>query len=196
MAVNEQLLYWLGASNEVTTVFGQDIQVDVNDNPEDPIGGLHIHAAGFAGTPLFLPNSTPQSPTWTQIPGTSPSIEVRQDGYWPLGTMRVRMPNPFLNVTNLNANATLGAVAAATRIEECGDVARFRGSLQATVLITANTVLGRVAHPPLHAVSTGARYSGGSNRLQINTLGDLTFAVTLNPGEQLWLDSTTYDLLP
>lgn len=193
---NEILASWMGGATESFTIYNQAIQIDLNTAPGDPVGGLHAHAVGFGGTPLFLPNSTPSSPTWQQVPGTNPSIEVRQDGYWPLGLMRFRLVNPFVNMGSLNANITLGAVPAATRIEESGDVARFRGFLQATVLVTAGTTLGRVAHPPLHPVSTGARYSGGSNRLQLSTLGDLTFAVNLNPGDQLWLDSTTYDLLP
>lgn len=90
MASQESHIHWDGSNDQIVTFLGQDIRIQLNENPEDPIGALHIHADGFAGTPLFLPNSTPQTPTWDPIPGTSPVLEVRQDGFYPQDFIRVR----------------------------------------------------------------------------------------------------------
>jgi hypothetical protein len=195
MAVNETYLHW-SASGEVVTAYGQDMLVTIDELPEDPIGTIRIKAATHVPTGLVLPNSLDSSsPTWDTIPGTSPALEVRQDGYWPMDLIKVRFSNTFTSMGSLGPNIILGAVPAATRIEQSADVVRMRGFLQATNAVPSGTILARVAHPPLHAVSMGARYTGGTNRLQISTLGDLTFSATLNVGDQLWLDGLTYDLL-
>lgn len=195
MPINELFAHWGGANTEVVTVFNQNIQVDLNMDVGEPVGGLHIHAVGWAGTPLYLPNSTNTTPQWDTIPGTSPVLQVRQDGHWPTDLIKIRQANTFTNVTNLHASIQQGTAPAGTRIEQSGDVVRMRGFFQATAAITANQILARTAHPPLVAKSMGVRYSGGSARLQIATSGDISMAVALNLNDQVWLDSTTYDLL-
>lgn len=107
-------------------------------------------------------------------------------------------PTVFVNMTPVHANITLGAVAAATRLDRGGDNGRVRGFLQATGVVPATTVLANIAtvsHRPLHNVSLGVRYTAGSSRLQILTNGDITLGSALALNDQVWLDSTTYDLL-
>lgn len=107
-------------------------------------------------------------------------------------------PTTFVNLTNLNASITLGAVPAASRLDRGGDPGRLRGFLVATGPVAGGTVLaniGVVANRPQHAVSLGVRYSGGSTRLQISTGGDITIAAALALNDQVWLDATTYDMI-
>ena len=195
MPVNEQFVRWTGALSDVVTVFNQDIRIDMNMEANEPLGGLHIHAAAFAGTPVYLPNSTNASPAWDTIPGTNPVLQVRQDGHYPTDLIKIRQSNTFTNLTTVHASITLGASPAGTRIEQSGDVVRMRGFIQATGAIASGLVLARVAHPPLHAVSTGVRYTAGSNRLQVGTNGDVSLTASLALNDQVWLDGVTYDLL-
>lgn len=195
MPINEVFAHWGGANTEVITVFGQDIQIDLNMEPGEPQGGLHIHAPGWPGTPLYLPNSMHSAPTWDTIPGTNPVLEVRQDGHWPRDLVKIRQPNTFTNMTVVHANIILGSAPAGTRVEQSGDVARARGFLQATGVVGGGQVLATVAHPPLVNKSLGVRYTGGSSRLQILTNGDVTLGSALALNDQVWLDSTTYDLI-
>ncbi len=107
-------------------------------------------------------------------------------------------PTAFVNVTPVHANIIVGAVAAATRLDRGGDNGRMRGFLQATGAVPASSVLaniGTVAHRPLHAVSLGVRYTAGSSRLQIAVNGDITLGSALALNDQVWLDSTTWDML-
>lgn len=196
MPINEVFAHWGGADTEVITVFSQDVQIDLNMEQSEPLGGLHIHAVGFVGTPVYLPNSMHSEPLWSAIPGTNPVLQVRQDGHWPRDLIKIRQPNTFTNVTPIHASITLGSAPAGTRVEQSGDVARFRGFVQATGPIAASQVLFRVAHPPLVNKSTGVRYTAGSSRLQILAgSGDVTLGSSLALNDQVWLDSTTYDLL-
>lgn len=199
MPINEVFAHWGGANTEVVAVFNQDIQIDRNTEPSEPRGGLHIHAVGWPGTPLYLPNSTASAPVWDTIPGTSPSLQVRQDGNNPVDTIRVRQAtNTFTSVTPVHANIILGSVPAGTRISSSGDEIRLRGFLQATGVVAASAVLANIAtttHRPLVAKSLGVRYTAGSSRFQIMTNGDLTLGSALALNDQVWLDSTTYDLL-
>lgn len=90
MASNEGHIHWTGSMDETVGYLGQQLRLQVNENPEDPIGALHIHADGFVGTALFLPNSTSAEPVWSVVPGTSPVLEVRQDGHYPADYIRIR----------------------------------------------------------------------------------------------------------
>lgn len=91
MASDEGHIHWSGSNDETVNYLGQELRMQVNENPEDPIGAIHIHADGFAGTPLFLPNSTASSPLWSAVPGTAPTLEVRQDGHYPMDYIRIRL---------------------------------------------------------------------------------------------------------
>lgn len=90
MASNEGHIHWSGGNDETVTYLGQELRMQLNENPEDPIGALHIHAEGFNGTALFLPNSNASAPAWTAVPGTAPVLEVRQDGHYPSDYIRIR----------------------------------------------------------------------------------------------------------
>lgn len=199
MATNECHIHWGGAGSETVTFLGQNIVIMTDVMTVDqPRGALHIHAEGFVGTPLFLPNSMISSPQWNTIPGTNPALEVRQDGHYPTGYIRVRFAGTFTNLAPVHANIILGAVPAATRLESQGDVTRMRGFLQATGVVASGAVLANIAtltHRPTHAVSTGVRYSGGSNRFQVTTGGDVSLSAALALNDQVWLDGLTFDLL-
>ena len=107
-------------------------------------------------------------------------------------------PTAFVNLTPVHANIIVGAVAAASRLERGGDATRIRGFLQATGVVPSGAVLaniGTAAHRPLHPVSMGARYTAGTNRLQVAVNGDVTFTAALALNDQLWLDGVTFDLV-
>ena len=107
-------------------------------------------------------------------------------------------PTAFVNMTPVHANIILGAVPASTRLERGGEATRIRGFLQATGVVPSGAVLaniGTAAHRPLHAVSMGARYTAGTNRLQVAVNGDVTFTAALALNDQLWLDGVTFDLV-
>lgn len=195
----EKFVHWTGSLSDSFTAFGQDIQVDLNMDAGEPNGGLHIHAVGWGGTPVYLPNSTPTTPTWDNIPGTSPALQVRQDGYYPQDLIRVRLASSFTTLTPVHANITVvTSVPPATRILDSGQDVRMRGFLQATGVVAASAVLaniGTTTHRPLVNKSMGVRYTAGSSRLQVLTNGDITLGSALALNDQVWLDSTTYDLL-
>lgn len=90
MASNESHIHWSGSSDETVNYLGQELRMQINENANDPIGALHIHADGFVGEPLFLPNSTASSPVWSTVPGTTPVLQARQDGHYPMGYIRIR----------------------------------------------------------------------------------------------------------
>lgn len=195
----EKFVHWTGSLSDSFTAFGQDIQVDLNSAVGEPNGGLHIHAVGWGGTPVYLPNSTPSAPTWDNIPGTSPALQVRQDGFYPQALMRIRLVSNFTTLTPIHANITVAtAVPPATRILDSGQDVRMRGFLQATGVVPASTVLANIdttTHRPRVNKSMGVRYTAGSSRFQIFTNGDVTLGSALALNDQIWLDSTTYDLL-
>lgn len=195
----EKFVHWTGSLSDSFTAFGQDIQVDLNMDIGEPNGGLHIHAVGWPGTPVYLPNSSSTSPTWDNIPGTVPALQVRQDGFYPQALIRIRLVSNFTTMAPIHANITVvTAVPPATRILDSGQDVRVRGFLQATGAVAASTVLANIAttaHRPLVNKSMGVRYTAGSSRLQILTNGDITLGSSLALNDQVWLDSTTYDLL-
>lgn len=82
-------IHWAGPGDTTVNYYGQDLTITVDEVPGDPIGTLRIKAAGFVGTGVTLPNSTKASPTVTAIPGTSPVLNVRADGSWPIGYVQV-----------------------------------------------------------------------------------------------------------
>lgn len=104
----------------------------------------------------------------------------------------------FTTVINLNAGLSQGSTPCASSLIENGRAVRMRGFFTVGgVAIPANTVLCRIGiagHIPLHVVRTGIRYSGGGNRAQVALNGDVSIAVILNPADDVWFDSLTFDL--
>lgn len=90
MATNEGHIHWGGVSGETVTYLGQSLQFAIDASASMPIGNAAIRAEGFAGTGLSLPNSTNSQPKWDAVPGTSPVLEVRQDGHYPTDYIRIR----------------------------------------------------------------------------------------------------------
>lgn len=93
MPTDECHIHWDGSSDGVFTVLGQALRLRLNVLPDDPIGTLRICASAYGGTALALPNSTTAAPTWNDIPGTSPLLQARQDGFYPRDYIRVRSSN-------------------------------------------------------------------------------------------------------
>lgn len=83
-------IHWPGAVDSTVSYFGQELVITVNEVVGDPIGTLRIKGASHVGTGVVLPNSTYTSVTWTAIPGTSPVLEVRQDGYFSPDYIEIR----------------------------------------------------------------------------------------------------------
>jgi hypothetical protein len=105
-------------------------------------------------------------------------------------------PGAFANVTPATGMAH-GTKPAATRLERGGDSVRLRGTLTATGSVASGATLATittVAHRPLSPVQLIARYSGGGNKLTINTNGTITYQGAFTAGQELWLDSITWDL--
>lgn len=102
----------------------------------------------------------------------------------------------FVAVTP-GTNMSAGSVAAATRLENGGTVARLRGFLVAGAAISSNAVLGTVtaAHRPLHTVNTNARTTAGGNRFRVNTDGTIQYSTTMSTSDEIWLDNITWDLV-
>jgi hypothetical protein len=95
MASNEGHIHWTGTPNETVTFLNQEIQMtsertNMSTTLVDPVGTVRIKASGFANPGVALPNSSASEPTWTTIPGTSPALEVRVDGHYPMGYIRIR----------------------------------------------------------------------------------------------------------
>ena len=190
------LIYWSGVATDVIQYGGQSLTVGYSTNPNDPIGTVTIRGTGTST--LLLPNSTVLAPLWSPIPGTSPPLEARQDGHFSSSHILIRQVAAFTNVTPVHANIILGSVPAGTRITMSGDEVRFRGFLQATGVVAASAVLANIAttaHRPPVNKSLGVRYTAGSSRFQVMANGDLTLGSSLALNDQVWLDSTTYDLL-
>lgn len=90
MPSNEGHIHWGGSANETVNYLGQELQMtaevsNANQSFVDPIGTVRIRLNGFGGTGLALPTDG-----WETIPGTSPVLEARVDGHYPLGYVRVR----------------------------------------------------------------------------------------------------------
>lgn len=90
MASNEGHIHWTGAMLDEQAYLGQSLTISAAQETGDPIGTIRIMATGFAGTGLVLPNSTHTEPVWSPIPGTSPVLEVRQDGHYQANFIRIR----------------------------------------------------------------------------------------------------------
>ncbi|WP_431935787.1 hypothetical protein [Micromonospora sp. RP3T] len=106
-------------------------------------------------------------------------------------------PSSFVDVTP-GTNMAHGTKHAATRLERGGDATRLRGTLSASASIAAGAVLGNIAttgHRPLAEVSTIARYTGGGAKITITTGGNITLGSPLTSGQEVWLDSITWDLV-
>lgn len=82
-------IHWAGPGDTTVNYYGQDLMITANEVPGDPIGTLRIKATSFIGTGVALPNSTEDAPVVTAIPGTSPTLNVRVDGSWPIGYIQV-----------------------------------------------------------------------------------------------------------
>lgn len=90
MPSNEGHIHWSGAASDPDTQYAsQALELIYAD-----LGGvdtLQIRKAGSAGSYLALPNSSAGSPVWDTIPGTSPTLEARQDGHYPVDYIRIRV---------------------------------------------------------------------------------------------------------
>jgi hypothetical protein len=194
--MTETHIVWAGTPDETVEVFGQQVRIRTGVNPEDPIGTLYVGVEGSVLTPVTSPNSTAQEPVWTAIPGTSPVIQFRQDGHYPMDYIRVRYDSTPLAITP-GVNMTQGTKAASTFLIGDGKEVRVRGTLVATGPVSTGSVIGNVnaAHFPQSPASTQVRYTGGGARLQVLANGNLVLGTALTVGQEVWLDSTTYDLL-
>jgi len=95
MASNEGHIHWTGTAGETVTFLDQELLMtseatNMATATTDPIGTVRIKASAFANPGVALPNSSTSEPVWMAIPGTSPTLEVRQDGHYPMGYIRVR----------------------------------------------------------------------------------------------------------
>lgn len=79
---------WSAVVTDVIPFDGQDLTVGFSTDPEDPEGTVIIKGTG--SSVLLLPNSTQASPTWNDIPGTSPVLQARQDGHFPASEILIR----------------------------------------------------------------------------------------------------------
>lgn len=106
-------------------------------------------------------------------------------------------PSAYVDVT-LAAGMGHGAKHCASRLERGGDAGRLRGTLIATAAVAQGATLATIAaaHRPQAVVSGIARYTGGGSKLTINPDGTITYGSAFNVGQELWLDSVTYDLEP
>lgn len=83
-------IHWPGLVDATITYADQDLLITVDEFPDDPIGTLRIKAVAHVGTGVTLPNSTATSGVWTAVPGTSPTLEVRQDGHFSPDYIEIR----------------------------------------------------------------------------------------------------------
>jgi hypothetical protein len=95
MASNEGHIHWSGSADETVTYLDQELQMtsevsNAQIEPEDPIGTVRIRLNGSVETGLALPNSTASAPVWSAVPDTLPILEVRVDGHYPVGYIRIR----------------------------------------------------------------------------------------------------------
>lgn len=83
MPSNEGHVHFEGVTSTVAFL-DQELSLAMNVEG-DPIGAMRIKAVGFEGVGLYLP-----SEGWENIPGTSPVLQARVDGHYPLGYIRMR----------------------------------------------------------------------------------------------------------
>lgn len=81
-------LRWSAIATDVVLFGDQNLTIGFSSVPTDPVGTIVIKGSGSAV--LTLPNSTQASPTWEDIPGTSPVLQARQDGHFPNTDIMVR----------------------------------------------------------------------------------------------------------
>lgn len=81
-------LTWSGVATDVILFDNQNLTVGFSADSDDPIGTVTIKGTG--SDVLSLPNSTQSDPTWEDIPGTSPELEARQDGHFPVTDILIR----------------------------------------------------------------------------------------------------------
>lgn len=81
-------IHWSGIATDVIPFGTQNLTVGFSDKPEDPIGTVVIRGTGTAT--LTLPNSTNAVPVWSNIPGTTPALQARQDGHFPNTLILIR----------------------------------------------------------------------------------------------------------
>jgi hypothetical protein len=195
--MTETHIRWAGTHDETVEAFGQSLRIRTGVDPNDPIGTLYIGAEASVATPLLLPNSISTAALWSTVPGTSPVLQVRQDGHYPMDYIRIRYDSAPLTVTP-GAGMTQGAKTAATMLIGDGKEVRMRGTLVATGVVATGSVIGNVnaAHFPLLPANTQVRYTGGGARFQILANGNIIINAALALNDNVWLDSITYDLLP
>lgn len=105
-------------------------------------------------------------------------------------------PTTFVDVTP-GTNMTHGTKHAATRLERGGDAGRLRGTLTASAAVSSGATLANIpttAHRPQAEVVTIARYTGGGAKLTITPTGNIILGSALTSGQEVWLDSITWDL--
>lgn len=194
--MTETHIHCTGLPDETVEVFGQSLRIRTGVDVNDPIGTIYIQAEGFAATALSLPNSTPTAATWSPVPGTSPVLQVRQDGYYPMDYLRIRYDSTPVPVT-AGVNMTQGSKTASTFLVGDGTEVRCRGTLAATGPVGAGAVIGTLnaAHFPPANVSTQVQYTGGGTRIQFTADGTIVLGASLAAGQEVWLDSITFDLL-
>ena len=113
------VLRWSGAVTDVIPFAGQDLTIGYSTRPEDPLKTVTIKGTG--SPVLNLPNSTASAPTWSDIPGTNPVLQARQDGHVPptdilirhkddaTATLAVTYTSPAAAATLISDGATTGA---------------------------------------------------------------------------------------
>lgn len=90
MASNEGHIHWDGSPDSEITYLNQSLTIlseisNMSTVTVDPRGTLRIKATGFGSQGLALPSSD-----WQPVPGTAPTLEVRMDGHYPKGYIRIR----------------------------------------------------------------------------------------------------------
>ena len=91
MPSNEGHIHWTGAPSETVNFLDQELQMTSEATnmlavKVDPIGAVRIRAMGHPSSGLFLPTDG-----WQAVPGSSPTLEARMDGHYPIGYIRLRL---------------------------------------------------------------------------------------------------------
>lgn len=84
MPSNEGHIHWDTSDDSTINYLSQELQITAN-NEGDPIGSQRIRLNTHQGTGLYIPTDG-----WENIPGTSPTLQARSDGFYPVGYIRVR----------------------------------------------------------------------------------------------------------
>lgn len=91
MPSNEGHVHWSGLAEETISFLDQQLQLtseisNISTVKLDPAGTIRIRLAGSGLTGLSLPTDG-----WQAVPGTNPVLEVRADGHYPIGYIRLRL---------------------------------------------------------------------------------------------------------